>query len=277
MTSEALGYPFSLFSLAGRTAIVTGVGPGMGRSVALAYAAAGAQVVLCARSPDRLQGVTDEIESAGGQALCLAGDVGTEKGVSTVVDGALDRFGGVDIVFNNAHHNPAFSPLRESDDNLPTTQRMPDRGPLDMTREDWVAALDVNVLAPYYFAQKLLPSMRKRGSGSIITMISNAAVTPSRTEMMVYGATKAALTATTQYLAKIAAPEVRVNAICPGAMTLDGVTTELFKPVAAAIPLKRVGSAHEIVGAALFLASDASSYMTGEALRSDGGRLHAGG
>jgi NAD(P)-dependent dehydrogenase (short-subunit alcohol dehydrogenase family) len=270
--AQPLVDPYQIFDLRGRTALVTGVGPGMGTSVAKAYAAAGANVVLCARSADRVHQVAREIEESGGHVTGMVADVSKPEDLARLIDTCSSTYGGVDIIYNNAHGNPiTFSPG-------PDGQMVPSTECLDMSTELWQICFDVNVLAPFRLTQLAFPIMQKRGGGSIINILSDQAFSPTMTAVIGYGATKGALHTLTRFLAKECAPTVRVNALNPGAMTDDAdVTPDVFASLVERIPLQRVGAADEIVGAALFLASDASSYMTGELLRVDGGRLHASG
>ncbi len=262
----------SMFSLTGKTAIVTGVGPGMGAAVARAFAEAGANVVACARTAERVEKLASAGVADGLSMTAARADVSKVSDLEHIVDIATDTYGAVDVVFNNAHANPVtFEP---GPDGTPR----PSAGCLEMTRDDWIACLDVNILASYELTRMVLPGMRQRGAGSIVNVISDQAFTPSLTAVVAYGTTKAGLHMMTRFLAKECAPDVRVNALNPGAMTEDpGVTPAAFSEVIKRIPLGRLGRSEEIVGAALFLASDASSYVTGEVIRVDGGRLHASG
>lgn len=259
------------FSLAGRVALVTGVGPGIGAHVAEAYAAAGARVVLAARDAGRIEALARTIGDRGHQALAVPADVARPDDLDRLVCAAEDAYGGIDVVFNNAHANPAWTAQQELEHGHARTRR-PDKGPLDYSAEDWQACLDVNLLAPYRLAQAVVPGMRERGRGVIVTVLSGAAFRPTL-PVVPYGVTKSALHMLTRYLAKACAPEVRVNAICPASISVDGEVWEGFRGHLDQIPLGRVGRASEVVGAALYLASDASSYSSGEVLFVDGGRI----
>jgi NAD(P)-dependent dehydrogenase (short-subunit alcohol dehydrogenase family) len=258
--------------LDGRTAIVTGVGPGIGSAVGEAFADAGAHVVLCARNEDRIAQLAEQLRSRGAKAIAVRADVGKEADLEALVASAEREFGAVDIVFNNAHANPAWRAQPETKHGFARTQ-MPDKGALEFTTEDWTVCFDVNVLAPYRLAQAVVPGMKERGYGVIITVLSGTAFRPAL-PVVPYATTKAALHMMTRYLAKACGPEVRVNAVCPASISDDGSVWEAFRRQLPNIPLQRVGLPAEVAGAALYLASDASSYSTGQVLFVDGGRIN---
>jgi NAD(P)-dependent dehydrogenase (short-subunit alcohol dehydrogenase family) len=253
---------FDRFRLDGKTAIVTGAGPGIGAHVAWAYGVCGANVVVAARNAERNQALADKINAAGGKALAVQCDVGVKADVERLVASANSAFGDVDILFNNA-----------------TASEIPYEM-LAQTDEEWLAALNVNLLAPFRLTKLVAPAMKKKGKGSIINVLSTAGflVLPP---LVAYGCTKAGLTHLTRYLAKELAPEIRVNSLCAGTTTPEGMSAaEATGPIAGTIPgvpLGRVGAAHEYFGAALFLASDASTYTTGQTLFVEGGRVNTMG
>jgi NAD(P)-dependent dehydrogenase (short-subunit alcohol dehydrogenase family) len=253
---------FQRFSLDGKTAIVTGAGPGIGEHVARAYAAFGANVVVATRNAQRVKDLQDRITAEGGKALGVQCDVGVKADLEKLVDAAQTKFGTVDIVFNNA----TASHIRE--------------GMFEQSDEDWLECLNVNLLAPFRLAKMLVPAMKAKGSGSIINVLSTAGflVLPP---LVAYGSTKAGLTHLTRYLAKECAPEVRVNSLCAGTTTPEGMpAAQATGPIAGTIPgvpLNRVGAAHEYIGTALLLASDAATYTTGQTIFVDGGRVNTMG
>jgi NAD(P)-dependent dehydrogenase (short-subunit alcohol dehydrogenase family) len=253
---------FDRFRLDGKTAIVTGAGPGIGAHVAWAYAMCGAKVVVAARNAERNQALADQINAAGGKALAVQCDVGVKADIERLVDAGQDNFGTVDILFNNA----TASNIRD--------------GMFEQSDEDWIDCLNVNLLAPFRLSRLVAPAMKKKGKGSIINVLSTAGflVLPP---LVAYGCTKAGLTHLTRYLAKELAPEIRVNSLCAGTTTPEGMSAaEATGPIAGTIPgvpLGRVGAAHEYFGAALFLASDASTYTTGQILFVEGGRVNTMG
>jgi NAD(P)-dependent dehydrogenase (short-subunit alcohol dehydrogenase family) len=253
------------FRLDGKTAVITGVGPGIGAHVARAYAAVGANVVANARTAQRVHDVVDDIVAGGGTAVAVPGDIGHRDEPARLVAAAQEHYGGVDIVFHNAMGGASPSATGTS---------------LDLTEEAWSEAVDVNLLAPFRLAQAAIPVMKAGAGGSIINVLTTAAYTPVTTlPLAAYGSTKAALATLTRYLAKECGPDVRANAICPGTIAADVETADersaqpMWAPLLAGIPLGRVGFADETVGAALFLASPASSYITGQVIFVDGGRV----
>jgi NAD(P)-dependent dehydrogenase (short-subunit alcohol dehydrogenase family) len=259
------------FRLDGRTALVTGVGAGIGLATARLLAEAGARLVLCARQAERVHAWARELSADGAEVVAAPGDVGRAEDLRSVLATAEAAFGQVDIVYNNAHANPAWSGQQALAHGHARTE-LPDKGPLDYSAEDWQAAFDVNVLAPYRLAQALVPHMKQRGRGVIITALSGAAFRPTL-PVVPYGTTKAALHMLTRYLAKACAPEVRVNAVCPASISPDGTPWEAHRAHLPAIPLGRLGRPDEVAAAVLYLASDASSYSSGEVLFVDGGRV----
>lgn len=244
------------FRLDGRTAIVTGVGPGIGEHVAKAYAEVGARVVCAARTGERVERVAKEIQAEGGEAVAVAADVSRAEDLRGLVDAAHETFGPVDVVFNNAHAG-----------SIPI-----DADPWAIDDEVWETSVAVNLLAPYRLASLVVPEMKAAGRGSIITLLTCAAFMPIPPQLA-YGSTKAGLAMLTRYLSTVAGPEVRVNAICPGSMTPDGSTREAFAAHVPKNAIPRAGRADETVGAALLLASDASTYTTGSVVFVEGGRV----
>jgi NAD(P)-dependent dehydrogenase (short-subunit alcohol dehydrogenase family) len=262
-SSQASSDPLSRFRLDGRTAVITGIGPGIGEHVARAFAEVGANVVLFARTAARVEALAASINDDGGKALAVAGDVGRAADVDRLIAAAQDRFGIVQVVFHNAFAGPSGALGAKS---------------LDLTDEDWQAALGANLLAPFRMARAFVPGMREAGSGSFINVLSTAAFTPiPGIAAMAYGATKRGLETATRYLAMEAGPEIRANCICPGTISAtDEPLTSWTPAMLAKVPLRRIGHASEVVGAALYLASDASSFVTGQTIYVDGGRVNAG-
>ncbi|MBW8825945.1 MAG: SDR family oxidoreductase [Acidobacteria bacterium] len=249
------------FRLDGRTALITGIGPGIGEHVALAYAAAGARIVACSRTAAKVEDLAARIEAAGGTAIGVAADVSRADDVERLLDEATARFGPVHVLF----HNATGGGVGRRQDSL------------DLSTEDWSEGVAIHLTTPFRMAQALIPGMREAGGGSIINVLSTAGFTPvPGIGAMAYGATKAGLEMLTRYLALECGPEVRANCLCPGTIDPHGETRPVWEPILGKIPMKRVGFAQEVAGAALFLASDASSYITGQTIFVDGGRVNAG-
>jgi NAD(P)-dependent dehydrogenase (short-subunit alcohol dehydrogenase family) len=256
-TSVAANFT-DLFRLHGRRALVTGGSKGLGKVMATALAGAGAEVALCSRNLGECQRAADEIASAAGRrALAFAADVTRSDDVERLATSVEQRLGPVDILINNAGVNL--------------------RGPAELLPEsDWDQVIDVNLKAPFLVARRLGPAMCRRGWGRVINMGSILSVIgiPHRAP---YAAAKAGLLNLTRVLALEWAPHgVTVNALCPGPFATDMNKPllddpEKYNAFVARIPLGRWGELHEIAGPALFLASDASSFVTGSALFVDGG------
>lgn len=247
------------FRLDGRTAIITGIGPGVGEHVARAYAEVGANVVLAARGTEKIERLAAEINAlGGGRAIAVTTDVGSKEDLVRLVAAAREAFGPIHIVFNNAAAGVVGI----------------EAGIWGNTDEVWKTAMDVNVLSSYRLAELVHPDMEAHGKGSFITVQSCGGFTPLL-PAIAYGVSKAALAMLTRHLAKAMAPACRVNSICIGSMSPDGIELEHHKgyKLAERNAIKRFGAAGEAVGAALLLASDASSYTTGSIIWTEGGRV----
>lgn len=248
------------FRLDGRTAILTGVGPGVGEHVAKAYAELGANVVISARSQDRLDRIAGEINAlGGGRALAVVADAGSRADLDRLVTSARAEFGPVHIVFNNAAAGVVYAH---------------DGGLWANTDAVWKTAMDVNVMATWWLTQLTEADMQAHGRGSIISVQSCGGFTPIP-PAVAYGVSKAALLFLVRELAKTQAPHTRVNCLCVGSMSPDGQEADIHKGLGLAErnAIKRFGAADEAVGAAILLASDASSYTTGSTVFVEGGRV----
>ncbi|HBL28595.1 MAG TPA: short-chain dehydrogenase [Acidobacteria bacterium] len=250
--------PSSLLSLAGKVAIVTGASRGIGAAIATSFAAAGARVVLASRKIDALEPVAAEIRSAGGEALAVACHTGRAADVDALVARACEVFGGVDVLVNNAAASPHYGPL------------------LDATEMQWDKTFEVNVKGYVHTIRACVPRMRERGGGRIVNVASVAGVVP-HSGLGVYGVTKAAVLMLSRTLAIELAPDIRVNAIAPGLIETKfsevlWSTPALRAKALRAIPLHRIGRTEDLVGAALYLASDASGFVTGSVMTVDGGQ-----
>lgn len=247
------------FDLTGRTALVTGASRGIGRAVALGLARAGADVALSARDEAALEQVRGEVEALRRKAFVLPADVTDPDGCARLAADALAALGHLDVLVNNAggsSYMGAFTDLRFS---------------------GWEKTMRLNVDSIVHLCQAVGRHMLERGSGSVINVASVAGLTATPT-LAAYGASKAAVISLTKTLALEWGPQgVRVNALCPG-WTKTDLNKDLWGDEALAAHmvsttgLKRWAEAEEMVGPTVFLASDASSYVTGQSLVVDGGQ-----
>jgi NAD(P)-dependent dehydrogenase (short-subunit alcohol dehydrogenase family) len=243
-----------------RTALITGAGSGIGRATARLYAAEGANIVAF----DRVEAVTDTakaITDAGGKAIAIIGDAGLEADVQKAVEAAVGAYGRLDICYANAGVSGGYTPLFE------------------MTAENWTELLRINLIGPFLAIKHAAKAMIPNGKGSIICTASVAGLR-SGAGGIPYSASKAGVINMVQTTAQqLTGTGVRVNAICPGLIE-TGMTQPIFDrarergtidKVGQLNPLQRGGVPEEIAGAALFLASDDSSYVNGQAIVVDGG------
>jgi len=244
--------------LQGKCALVTGASRGIGRAIAVGLARAGVDVAVNARSSEGLAETVAEIEALGRKAVVVPADVTDRDAVMAMAAEAIDALGRLDVVVNNAGGTSFMVPFT------------------DMRFAGWDKVMALNVSSVVHVCQAVGPHLLERGSGSVINVASVAGLggTPG---LSPYGASKAALISLTRSLAmEWAHAGVRVNALCPGWTATDLNATVRADPTVAAkmvetVPMQRWGAAEEMVGPALFLASDASSYVTGQAIVVDGG------
>ncbi len=247
-----------LFDLSGRAAIVTGGSRGLGREMAEGLAEAGASLMLCARREEWLTPTVDEMRGRGFKAEGLLCDVANPEQVQRVVDKAIEAYGKVDILVNNAGISWG---------------ELPEKMPFDK----WQKVLDVNLTGAFLFAQSVGREMLKREHGCIINVASVSGLRSSATgpHYVGYAASKAGLFGLTRELAASWGRQgIRVNAIAPGFFhsRLADAAIEYAEPsIKARNPIARVGEAGELKGVAVFLASDASNYITGQIIVVDGG------
>jgi NAD(P)-dependent dehydrogenase (short-subunit alcohol dehydrogenase family) len=246
-----------MFSLIGKVAIVTGASSGIGRATAKLFAEQGASVVVTARRKAELDALIAEIAEAGGSAQALAGDITDEAHAKALVELAVEKFGGLDIAFNNAG----------------STGEMGDS--TGVSADGWRSTVESNLTGAFLGAKHQIPAMLERGGGSLIFTSSFVGYTAGMPQMAAYAAAKAGLIGLTQVLAaEYGAKGVRVNALLPGGTDTPAATfktPEEWAFVEGLHALKRVARPEEIAWSALYLASDASSFTTGTALLADGG------
>jgi len=246
-------------ALNGKVAVIGGASSGIGRAAALLFARQGATLVLGARRERLLAELVEDIRREGGRALAVAGDVRDEAFAERLTATAVDEFGGLDIAFNNAG---TLGPVGPS---------------LALSASEWRDVLETNLSSAYYSAKYQIPAMQARGAGSVIftsTFVGHTAAFPGTAA---YAASKSGLIGLTQALAvEFGGHGIRVNALLPGGTdTAMGRqmsnTPEALAQVAQLHALKRLAMPEEIAQAALYLASDASSFVTGTAMLVDGG------
>ena len=250
--------PKSVIDMAEKTVLITGGSRGLGRAMALGFAEAGANVAIASRKIESCLRTVEEIEAYGVKGFAKACHVGDWKQVTALADAVYAEFGRVDVLINNAGMSPLY-----------------DR-PVDISEELYDKVLDVNLKGPFRLCAYVGEKMIADGGGSIINVSSIAAIRP-RKDIIPYAAAKSGLNAMTEGLANAMGPKVRVNCIMPGPFLTDiskSWDMEKFEERAKdRIALQRGGEADEIVGAALYLASDHASYTTGAIIRIDGGSV----
>lgn len=245
-----------LFSLTGKVALITGGSRGLGREMALAFAKAGADIVIASRKLDACEKVAAEVEAIGRRALPYACHIGKWSQVNELVEAAYDHFGKVDILVNNAGMSPLYDSL------------------VDVSESMWDSVLALNLKGPFRLSALVGDRMAKGSGGAIINISSIAAIQPTKNEVP-YAAAKAGLNALTVALADTYAPKVRVNCIIAGPFLTDIAKAwnmeEAMKRFEKNSALGRPGYPEEIIGSALYFASDAASFTTGSLLAVDGG------
>jgi NAD(P)-dependent dehydrogenase (short-subunit alcohol dehydrogenase family) len=254
--------PTRQFRLDGKVALVTGGSRGLGTEMVLAFARCGADVVIASRKEEACLALAAQVEQeTGRRALGVGCHVAQWSQCDALARRALDHFGRVDILVNNAGMSPLYPSVAE------------------ISEELYDKVMGVNLKGPFRLSAVLGTAMQEGDGGSIIGVSSIAATQASPHEIP-YGAAKAGLHSLTKSLARAFAPKVRVNCIMPGAFMTDiskAWSPEMIAGLEAMTPLQRGGQPREIVGAALYLASEASSYTTGSILKVDGGAAYGMG
>jgi len=244
-----------LFDLTGRVAVVTGGTRGLGLAIVRAFASAGAEVVVVSRKPDACEEVVASLRSEGLKAAGCACHVGHWDDLEPLVERVYRDFGRVNVLVNNAGISPVYGKLSE------------------VTEDLFDKVIGVNLKGPFRLAALVGERMVADGGGSIINVSSTGAIRPTR-DIVPYAAAKAGVNAMTVGLAHAFGPSVRVNAVMPGPFLTTIARNwdmEVFAERARTFPMRRAGQSEEIVGAALYLASDASTYTTGSVIVVDGG------
>ena len=245
------------FSLEGKVALITGGSRGIGRAIALAFADAGADVAISSRKLPALEAVAEEIKNKGRKSIALACHIARPEDSESLVEKVKSEWGKINILVNNAGTNPYYGPLLEAEEWA------------------WDVTMNVNLKGPFLLSQLVAKVMREQGGGSIINIASIAGIIPS--ELNIYSVTKAGLIMLTRVMAREWGQyKIRANAIAPGVIKtrLSAVLWQEPEKGEAVTKSKApgyLGQPEDIVGTALYLASDASSYITGETILVDGG------
>ncbi|WP_164117826.1 SDR family oxidoreductase [Sphingorhabdus sp. Alg239-R122] len=256
----------SQFDLTGKAALITGSSRGIGLATAYEMAAQGAKVVISSRKQDACDAAAAKINEKYGEgtAIAAACNISDKDGLQRLVDATRNAFGKIDILVCNAASNPYYGPMEGIAD------------------EQFRKILDNNIISNHWLIQMVAPEMRERGEGSII-LVSSIGGMVSSTTIGAYNISKAADFQLARNLAAEYGPDgVRVNCIAPGIIKTDFARAlwenpKLMAHVEGSIPLRRIGEPSEIAGAAVFLASDASKFMTGQSMVIDGGTTITGG
>ena len=247
--------------LTGKVAIITGASRGIGAAAARTFATAGATVVLAARDEQALAAVAQDIVASGGRALAVPTDVGDPTAVARLVTQALDAYGRLDAAFNNAGHGHMPAPLA------------------DVAVDDFDRAVRVNLRGVFLCMKYEIPAMLESGGGAIVNMSSTAGLRGVR-GIAGYVAGKHAIIGLTKVAAlDYATRNIRVNAVAPGPILTDRLAAleeRGRQQVASAVPMGRLGRPEEVAATVAWLLSDHASFISGETIRTDAGRLAAG-
>ena len=248
----------TLFDLKGKVAVVTGSSRGIGRAIAERLAEHGAKVVVTSRKLDACEEVVQSIVSRGGEAFAHACNIGRKEDLQGLVNAAIQKWDGIDIMVCNAAVNPHFGPS------------------IDIPDDAYDKVMNSNVRSNFWLCNMVLPQMAARGGGSIVIVSSIAGLLGTPT-LGVYGISKAADMALARNICVEWGPKnIRANCIAPGLVRTDFARTlwenpEIYAQTVKAYPLRRIGEPDEIAGAAVFLAGPSGSFVTGQTIVIDGG------
>lgn len=247
-----------MFDIRGKVAIVTGASRGIGQAIAEAFADAGAKVVVSSRKQESVDEVAAAIKAKGGEAIGIAAHNGEKAALQALVQATVDAYGTADILVNNAATNPHFGPVLDAEDSM------------------WQKTIEVNLMGNVWLTQAVVPIMREKGGGKIINVASVNGLRPGRWQG-VYSITKAGIISLTQTLAmELASDNILVNAIAPGLIKTKFARAiwendTILNSILERTPMGRIGEPEDIVGLALYLASPASNFATGQVFVVDGG------
>ena len=259
-------FDISQFSLKGKVAVITGGGRGIGQAIAFAFAKAEARVVVTSRKAQDLEATANVIKAAGGEAFPLPAHLGKTEEIKKMIDAVMAKYGRIDILVNNAGASPAMGSVLECDDRL------------------WDKLMDINLKGAYFVSQAAANIMVKQGGGKIINIASVDGYNPEP-GLSIYSISKAGMRMLTRaFASELLRFNIQVNTIAPGPINTKMMNShwghlppeegqKVKEMVEKALPSGRMGNPDEISGAALYLASDASSYTTGAEILIDGGLL----
>ncbi|WP_348765213.1 SDR family oxidoreductase [uncultured Salinisphaera sp.] len=248
----------NLFDLSGKVAVITGSSRGIGKAIAWQMAEHGAKVVISSRKSEACEPVAEELRNAGHDAIAIACHVGKKEDLQNLVDKTKQTYGQIDVLVCNAATNPVYGTTAELSD------------------EAWDKIMETNVRGTFWLCNMVLPGMAEQGGGNVIVLSSIAGLR-GNTVIGAYGVSKAAEAALVRNLAVEWGPQnIRVNAIAPGLVRTDFAKALVEDPkrleqAEKRTPVRRIGEPVDIAGVAMFLATDASAYVTGQTLVADGG------